>query len=300
MNRIADLEAFVAIVEKGSLTAAARQLGRSLQSVSRSLAAMEQEVGVELVRRTTRQASPTETGLVLHERLRLALADIADAKSRASHGRVEPSGLLRVGSPGRAGTSHVLPAIAAFLDAHPKIEVDLQQYDGFVDPADFNLDVAIRVGASPDSALKSKHLADWRRVFVAAPAYLDRHGRPKRPADLLGHQCIVRTARPGANVWPFTAGGKKVGTIAVAGRFRTSGGPAVMEVAVLGLGIAIAPFWQVQPHVKRKSLELVLVRYEPPPIPVYAVWTATRVLPAKTRMFIDFMSKRLRRDAAQR
>ena len=290
MQRIADLEAFVTIIEKGSLTAAARQLGRSLQSVSRSLASVEQEVGVELVRRTTRQANPTDAGLELHDRLRLALADIAEAKSRAAHGKIEPSGRLRIGSPGPAGTSHVLPAIAAFLRAHPRIEIDLWHFDAFVDPADHNLDVAIRVGSSPSSALKAKHLADWRRVFVAAPAYLDEYGWPKKPDDLLLHQCIVRAARPGSNVGPFTTSGKRVDTIEVGGRFRASGGPAVIEAALLGLGIAIAPYWQVRRYVGDKSLELVLVRHEPPPIPVYAVWTATRVLPAKTRLFIDFMA----------
>lgn len=295
MNRIADLEAFVRVVDKGSLTAAARDLRRSLQSVSRSLAAVEHEVGVELVRRTTRQARPTEAGIALHERLRPALADIAEAKAQAARGRVEPAGLLRVGAPGRAGTSLILPAIAAFLAAHPKVEIDLHQHDFFSDPVDERLDVTIRVGRSPDSALTARHLADWRRVFVAAPSYLQEHGRPRRPSDLGRHQCIVRAARPAGNVWPYTSARGKVETIEVGGRFRSSATYSVVDAALLGLGIAIMPRWQAEPHLRTSALERLLRRYEPPPIPVYAVWTATRVLPAKTRQFIDFLAERLKK-----
>lgn len=295
MNRIADLEAFVSVVDSGGLTAAARHLGRSLQSVSRSLAAMEHDVGVELVRRTTRQAHPTEAGLVLHERLRVALAEIAEARSLARRGRVEPEGLLRVGAPGRAGTSLILPAIAEFLAANPKIQIDLHQHDFFSDPIDERLDVTIRVGRSPDSALTARHLADWQRVFVAAPSYLARHGRPRRPDNLARHECIVRAARPGAHVWPYTSAKGTVETIEVGGRFRGSASYSVIDAALLGLGIAILPHWQAEPHLRSKALERLLRRHEPPPIPVYAVWRATRVLPAKTRQFIDFLARRLRK-----
>jgi DNA-binding transcriptional LysR family regulator len=295
MNRIADLEAFVSVVDNGSLTAAARHLRRSLQSVSRSLAAVEHDVGVELVRRTTRQAHPTEAGLALHQRLRLALADIAEAKALASRGHVEPEGLLRVGAPGRAGTSLILPAIAQFLAMHPKVQIDLHQHDFFSDPLDERLDVTIRVGRSPDSALTVRHLTDWRRVFVAAPSYLAKHGRPRRPDDLARHQCIVRASRPGANIWPYTSARGTVDTIEVDGRFRSSATYSVIDAALLGLGIAIVPQWQAESHFRTGALERVLRRHEPPPLPVYAVWTATRVLPAKTRQFIDFLAKRLKK-----
>jgi DNA-binding transcriptional LysR family regulator len=300
MNRIADLEAFVSVVDSGSLTAAARHLRRSLQSVSRSLAAVEQDVGVELVRRTTRQTHPTEAGLVLHERLRMVLAEIAEARSLATRGRVEPEGLLRVGAPGRAGTSLILPAIAEFLAAHPKVQIDLHQHDFFSDPLDERLDVTIRVGRSPDSALMARHLADWRRVFVAAPSYLARHGRPRRPDDLGRHECIVRAARPGAHVWPYTSargtsGKATVGTIEVGGRFRGSATYSSVDAALLGLGIAIVPQWQAEPYLRNGALERVLRRYEPPSIPVSAVWTATPALPAKTRLFIDFLAWRLKK-----
>ena len=293
MSRISDLQAFVAVVEKASLTSAARLLGRSLQSVSRSLAAVEQDVGVELIRRTTRRSSPTEAGLAYYQRLKIALEDIEEAKLQASDRRLEPSGLLRISGPTGFAALHLVPATAAFLKIHPKIEVEVSTYDRYVDLVEDNLDLAVHIGPLPDSVAKSKRLADLRRVFFAASDYFAKHGRPKHPQDLSNHQCIVRTARVGADIWPFTVDGK-VRTIKVSGRFRANGASVINEAAIQGLGIAIAPLWQVRPLVDRGLVEVALARFAPPPIPVHATWSGTRVLPAKTRMFIDFLSQRLK------
>jgi DNA-binding transcriptional LysR family regulator len=293
LSRISDLQAFVAVVEKASLTSAAHQLGRSLQSVSRSLAAIEQDVGVELVRRTTRRSNPTEAGLAYYQRLKTALEDIEEAKLEVSDRRLEPSGLLRISGPTGFAALHLVPATAAFLKIHPKLEVEVSTYDRYVDLVEDNLDLAIHIGPLPDSMAKARRLADLRRVFFAAPGYFAEYGRPKHPQDLSKHQCIVRTARVGADIWPFTVDGK-VRTIKVSGRFRANGASVINEAAIQGLGIAIAPLWQVRPMVDRGLVEVTLARFAPPPIPVHATWSATRVLPAKTRMFIDFLSRRLK------
>ncbi len=293
MSRISDLQAFVAVVEKASLTSAAHQLGRSLQSVSRSLAAVEQDVGVELVRRTTRRSSPTEAGLAYYQRLKTALEEIEEAKLQASDRRLQPSGLLRISGPTGFAALHLVPATAAFLKVHTKIEVEVSTYDRYVDLVEDNLDLAVHIGPLPDSVAKAKRLADLRRVFFAAPDYFAKYGRPKHPQDLSKHQCIVRTARLGADIWPFTADGK-VRTIKVSGRFRANGAGVVNEAATYGLGIAIAPLWHIKPLIDRGLVEVTLARFAPPPIPVHATWSGTRVLPAKTRMFIDFLSQRLK------
>jgi DNA-binding transcriptional LysR family regulator len=293
MDRITDLQAFVAVIERGSLTAAARQLNRSLQSVSRSLATLEHDLGVELVRRTTRRSSATEIGRALSRRLSAALAEIEDAKREASREHADPAGLLRVTTSTAFGAVYLVPTIFAFLEEYPRIEFELDLSDRNVDLVAGGFDLAVRIGELRDSTLKARRLANLRRVVFAASSYLERYGRPRRPEDLLRHACIVRTAALDGNAWPFRIDGK-LKAIRVTGRFKTSGALAANEAAVQGLGIANAPLWQVRAFVDRGDVELVLTRFEPSPIPVHAVWPATRVLPARTQLFIDLVAARLK------
>jgi DNA-binding transcriptional LysR family regulator len=293
MDRIEDFQAFVAIVEKGGLTAAAKQLGRSLQSVSRSLAALEREIGVELIRRTTRRSAPTDAGLAFHRRLSAALGEIETAKLEASTRRAEATGLLRIAGSTAFAPLYVVPALQAFLKEHPKVDVELDVSDGYVDLIGDGYDLAVRIGDLPDSTLTARRLANSRHVIFAAPIYFSAHGRPRRPDELAHHQCIVRTAARDGHVWPFRIEGRTK-AVKVAGRFRTNGAAAANEAAVQGLGIARAPLWQVRPLLERGVVELTLTRFEPIPIPIQAVWPATRALPAKTKLFVDFLAARFK------
>jgi DNA-binding transcriptional LysR family regulator len=293
VDRIADFQAFVAIVDKGSLTAAAKQLGRSLQSISRSLATLEGDLGVELIARTTRRSAATEAGLAFYRRVGAALSEIEVAKLETSNRRSEPVGLLRITCSTVFAPLYVVPAVCAFLESHPKVDIDLDMSDGYVDLISQGFDLAIRIGELPDSSLKARRLADLRRVVFAAPDYFAKHGRPKVPGDLAGHQCLVRTSARDSDAWPFLVGGR-LKAVKVAGRFRSSGALAVNEAAVQGLGIANAPLWQVRALVDRGVVELVLTRFEPPRVPVHAVWPATRLLPAKTQLFLNYLAARLK------
>jgi DNA-binding transcriptional LysR family regulator len=293
VDRIADFQAFVAIVDKGSLTAAAKQLGRSLQSISRSLATLEGDLGVELIARTTRRSAATEAGLAFYRRVGAALSEIEAAKLETSKRRSEPVGLLRITCSTVFAPLYVVPAVCAFLESHPKVDIDLDMSDGYVDLISQGFDLAIRIGELPDSSLKARRLADLRRVVFAAPDYFAKHGRPKVPGDLAGHQCLVRTSARDSDAWPFLVGGR-LKAVKVAGRFRSSGALAVNEAAVQGLGIANAPLWQVRALVDRGVVELVLTRFEPPRVPVHAVWPATRLLPAKTQLFLNYLAARLK------
>lgn len=295
MNRIEDLEAFTAVIDKGSLTAAARHLGRSLQAVSRSLAAVEREVGVELIRRTTRRSSPTDAGLAFHRRISGALAEIETAKRETSNRRAEASGLLRIAASNVFAPLYIVPVLPAFLKAHPRVEAELVLSDGFVDLIGEGFDLAVRIGELPDSSLKARLLANSRRVFFAAPGYLAKHGRPQRPEELTRHQCIVRTAAREGNAWPFLVEGRQK-SVRVAGRLRTNGALAANQAAADGLGIATAPLWQVRPLLDRGAVELILTRFEPPPVLIHAVWPSTRVLPARTQFFVDFLAAKLKGD----
>jgi DNA-binding transcriptional LysR family regulator len=293
VDRIEDFQAFVAIVDKGSLTAAAKQLGRSLQSISRSLATLEGDLGVELIARTTRRSAATEAGLAFYRRVGAALSEIEAAKLETSNRRSEPVGLLRITCSTVFAPLYVVPAVCAFLESHPKVDIDLDMSDGYVDLISQGFDLAIRIGELPDSSLKARRLADLRRVVFAAPDYFAKHGRPKVPGDLAGHQCLVRTSARDSDAWPFLFGGR-LKAVKVAGRFRSSGALAVNEAAVQGLGIANAPLWQVRALVDRGVVELVLTRFEPPRVPVHAVWPATRLLPAKTQLFLNYLAARLK------
>jgi DNA-binding transcriptional LysR family regulator len=293
LDRIEDFQAFVAIVDKGSLTAAANQLGRSLQSVSRSLAALEREIGVALIQRTTRRSNPTDAGLAFYRRLAAALAEIEAAKRETANRRAEATGLLRITASSAFAPLYLVPALPDFLKAHPRVEVELDLSDSYVDLVGEGLDLAVRIGELPDSSLKARLLAHSRRVIFAAPSYLAAYGRPRRPEDLKHHQCIVRTAARDGNAWPFKIDGR-FRSVKVAGRFRSSGALAVNEAAARGLGIATAPLWQVRPLIDRGAVELILTRYEPPPVSLHAVWPATRVLPARTQLFVDFLAARLK------
>ncbi len=295
MDRIEDFQAFVAVVDKGSLTGAANQLGRSLQSVSRSLAALEREIGVELIQRTTRRSNPTDAGLAFYRRLAAALAEIEAAKRETANRRAEAAGRLRIAASSAFAPLYLVPALPDFLKAHPRVEVELDLSDNYVDLVGEGFDLAVRIGELPDSSLKARLLAHSRRVMFAAPSYLAAHGRPRRPEDLKGHQCIVRTAARDGNAWPFRVDGR-IRSVKVAGRFRTSGALAANEAAARGLGIATAPLWQVRALVDRGAVELILPRCEPPPVSIHAVWPATRVLPARTQLFIDFLAARLKNE----
>ena len=293
MDRIEDFQAFVAIVERGSLTAAARQLGRSLQSVSRSLAALEADLGVELVARTTRRSAATEAGRAFYRRIGAALAEIEAAKRETSNRRSQAAGLLRITSSTFFAPLYLVPAARVFLEAHPDVDIELDVSDRYVDLIDQGFDLGIRTGELADSSLKAKRLANLRRVVFAAPDYFAGHGRPKVPDDLARHECIVRTAAQDSNAWPFLVGGRAK-TVKVAGRFRSSGPLAVIEAAAHGLGIANAPLWQVRSYLDRGAVELVLTRFEPPAVPLHAVWPATRLLPAKTHLFVEYLAARLK------
>jgi DNA-binding transcriptional LysR family regulator len=295
MNRIEDYQALTAIVEKRSLTAAARHLGRSLQSVSRSLAALEQEVGVELIRRTTRRSNPTDAGLAFYRRLSAALSEIEAAKLETSNRRAEATGLLRVSGSTTFAPLYIVPALPEFLARYPGVEIELELSDGFVDLVGEGIDLAIRIGDLPDSGLKARRLANSRRVVFAAPSYLAKHGRPRSPDDLKRHQCIVRTTTRFGNDWPFKVKGR-MRTTKVAGRVRTSGAATANAAAVLGLGIAVGPLWQVRSLVDRGDVELLLTGFEPPPVPIHAVWPATKVLPARTQLFVEYLAVRLQQE----
>ncbi|WP_375305631.1 LysR family transcriptional regulator [Bradyrhizobium sp. A11] len=289
-----EIEVFLAVVEAGSQTAAARRLGRSLQSVNRALAALERSVGVELVRRTTRQSVATEAGLAFYRRVKPAFAEIGEARLEAANRRIEPSGLLRIAAPIQFGATHVVPAIAEFMARFPQIEADVNMSDRPIDVVGDGFDLAVRIRELPDSSLKTRRLGELRTVVYGAPDYFKRHGRPRQPGDLADHQCILRrTAQGEADIWRFRIDGRLT-TVQVNGRFRTDSTTAAHAAARHGIGVGYGPFWQIRDLVDQEALEIVLADFEAPRTPVRAVFPPSAIPPAKTHLFVDLLAERLK------
>ncbi|MER9652975.1 LysR family transcriptional regulator [Mesorhizobium sp. M0152] len=288
MSRIDDFEAFVAVVEQGSLTAAARRLNRSLQAISRSLATLEESVGVELVHRTTRRSTPSEAGAAFFHRVKPAIDEINEAKLQAANQHSEPSGVLRVSAPVLFGPDFLVPVIAGYMRKCPRVDVDLQLSDDFVDLGAVGFDLAIRIGNLPDSSLLAKRLGALRRVVFGAPSYFGQRGRPGHPFELSAHSCMVRTVDERPGEWMFQIDGKPR-AVKVAGAFRSNLMTSIYAAAIQGLGLGYSPLWQIRHLVDDGRVELVLTEFEPAPVPIHALWPEGRSSAAKVRLFLDML-----------
>lgn len=292
MQRLDDLEAFVAIVDTGSQAAAARVLERTPQSIARSLALLEAGVGVALIRRTTRQSSPTESGVAFYARVKPALTEIDRGRTEAADAGRTLTGRLRIAAPLLFARAFVTPAICDFLERYPQVQVDLRASDRAVDLLGEGLDLAVRVRRLPDSSLKARRIGELRLVAFAARSYLRRHGRPAHPDELAAHACIVRAGDGGDEAWQFTVDGRRR-SYPVAGRLRSNDTTTIVAAVIRGLGIGFGPLWQVREAVAAGIVELVLTQFEPGPLPIQAVFPPTRVQPTKVRRFVDLLAVRL-------
>jgi len=295
MDRLDDIEAFLAIVEKGGQTAAARHLRRSLQSINRSLAMLERGVGVELVRRTTRRSQPTAAGQAFYRRIKPAFMEITEARREASGGQAEPAGLLRISAPVLFAPAHVVPAVCDFMERYPQVEIELKVSDQEVDPVADRLDLVVRIREMRDSALKARRLGELRVVVFGAPAYFAKHGRPTHPDDLARHECVVRLTEADAETWLFRIDGKRK-SVRVNGRFRSDSTAAGNAAVARGIGIGFAPLWQVRHLVDSGDVEILLEAFEVARIPIHAVWLPTKRPLAKAQLFADFLAARLKRE----
>ncbi|MGN6233226.1 MAG: LysR family transcriptional regulator [Trinickia sp.] len=293
MQSLRELETFVAIAEEGSLTGAARRLGRSLQAVSRGLQTLEGEMGATLVLRTTRTSRLSDAGERFYGRVKAILADLEIAQTELAEDARRLTGRLRVNVPTLFGPRFVVPLVCEFLKRHPELSASVTLSDEFSDPATSGADVTVRIGTTPDSRLVARKLADVRRVAFASAGYLAAHEHPHRPEDLASHSCVVRTGVPNPYRWSFTARTGVEVSVAVAGRFESDQVAAVNAAVLGGLGIGLAAFWQIRDAVNAGQASIVLPEYEPAPLPLFALWPRTRKMPARTRLLIDFLAARL-------
>jgi len=298
MDRLESMSVLVAVVDAGSLSAAARQLGMPLATVSRKVGELEAHLKTRLLTRTTRQLSLTEAGESYVAACRQILEEVGDAERAATGEYTTPKGDLAITAPVVFGRLHVVPVVAAFLSLYPEINVRLVLADRVVNLLEEHIDVAVRIGDLPDSALVAVGLGAIRRVVCASPGYLAEHGVPRVPRDVAGHRCITFEGLGAARNWVLWAGKAPV-PLAVHSRLVVNTAEAAIEAAVLGVGLTRVLSYQIKDALEHGNLDIVLDAFEPPPWPVSLVHAGQAPLPLKLRAFLDFATPRLRASVAQ-
>ncbi|WP_284618186.1 LysR family transcriptional regulator [Aquabacterium humicola] len=289
MDRLKQIESFVAVAGKGSLTAAAQAEGVAPAVIGRRIDALEERLGVKLLVRTTRRLSLTHEGSAFLEDCQRILAEIANAEASVSAGGVKASGHLRITAPAGFGRRHVAPLVPKFLALHPDVSLSLNLSDRVVDIVNEGFDSAVRVGDLPDSSLVSVRLADNRRLCVAAPSYLKRAGTPKHPQELSRHECLMLSSDASqTRGWAFTIDGE-VHHLRPGGRLDCSDGQVLHTWCLQGLGLAWRSTWEVEQQIAAGQLTEVLAGFAAPPNGIYAVVPQRKHLPLRVRLWIDFL-----------
>jgi len=289
-DSIQEMAVFARVVGAGSLSAAARELGLSPALVSRRLAALETRLGVRLINRTTRSLHLTDDGATYYEACARVLADIEEADATVSAGRVEPRGALRVALPASFGLQHIAPLVPRFAERYPQIQLALSLSDRTVNLIEEGFDLAVRIAHLEDSSLTARRLAPNRRVVCASPAYLERHGAPQTPQELTRHNCLTTTDF--AMNWDYKGPDGKPGSVRVTGRYACDSWEVLREWARAGLGVALKSTWDVHRLLADGSLVEVCPGYTfHSDVAIYAVYPSRRFLPAKTRVFIEFLAE---------
>ncbi|MYZ48248.1 LysR family transcriptional regulator [Propylenella binzhouense] len=288
MDTITRMRAFVAVVDSGGFSAAARQTGRSKALMSKYVAELEEELGARLLNRTTRQLSLTEAGEAAYAEGQEILKRVDHLREILEASSHVPQGRLRISAPRAIGESDLSRAMMEFLGRHPDIRLELHLEDRFVDVVEEGYDCAIRITALTDSSLIARKLADFRVAVYAAPEVLASHGRPHHPSELAGMPCIIDTnVRSRAN-WQFREGDSRF-SVTVAGRVEVNSPVAAAAAALAGFGFARGPWLLVRDHVRDGRLVTVLDEYELDGLGVFAIYPHRERMPVKVRAFIDHL-----------
>lgn len=288
MNNFSDMEIFARVVTAGSMSAAGREMGLSPAVVSKRLRRLEDRLGTRLLQRTTRQIALTEAGQGYFERVTAILASVEEAEAFVSRRSAVARGTLKVAAPTSFGRKHIAPHLLAFLNANPDLAVNLELADDFVDIVGEGFDLAVRIAELSDSSLVARRLARNHRVLCAAPSYLEAHGEPRSIDDLAHHTCMAA-----ANQDPWRLNGPEGPVIVRAsGRLATNSSEVVHQAVLAGVGVALRSTWDVGEDLRAGRLRVILPQYRASKhVAIYAVYPSRRFLPAKVRVFIDFLAQ---------
>jgi len=293
MDRLTQLESFVSVATRGSLTAAAKAEGVAPAIIGRRIDALEERLGVKLLVRTTRRLTLTHEGSAFLEDCQRLLVEFADAEASVAAGGVRASGHLRVTAPAGFGRRHVAPLVPRFRALHPDVTISLNLSDRVVDVAGESFDCAVRVGDLPDSSLVSLRLADNRRRCVATPEFLRRHGTPRHPSDLVRFACLTLSSDASqTRGWAFrvpSTGEAETIHMKPSGPFDCSDGQVLHDWCLAGHGIAWRSSWEIEAEVEVGLLVPVLDDFAAPPNGIYAVFPQRKHLALRVRLWLDFL-----------
>jgi DNA-binding transcriptional LysR family regulator len=295
MDKLKAIEVFIEVAQGLSFSGAAQRLGMAKGNVTKHIAWLEQSLGVQLLTRTTKSVSLTESGLSLLENGRELLDRVDNIDAAVRQSVKEPKGVLRLGAPPSFGAFHLVPIITAFSAAHPDIQVVLYLDDGRTDLGAEGLDMSVRIATSlKDTSQVAQRLAVVPQLLVASPAYLNRRGMPQSIADLAKHECMVHALKSPTNIWTFmgqTQGKETIGKTAVRvhGSIRANYGEPLRHAALLGHGISMHPTYMVMQDLQEGRLVSVLPQFRPVGVDIYAVFPSRKNLPVRVRTFLDFL-----------
>ena len=286
MDRLQAMTAFVRVVETGSFSQAARQLGVGQPAISKTVAQLEERLQVRLLIRSTHGLSPTDAGMRFYERAKAAIHEADEAELEAKGAGSGLSGRLRVCAATTFARLMIIPRLPKFLEEHPELEVDVVLDDRVIDLVSEGIDVALRMGELADSSAVARRLAAGRRSVVATPAYLEKHGTPNVPADLSLHQAVVYTQL--GKTWTFNKDGTEA-SVAVSGRAQFTAAEGIRAAVMANMGLAVTSDWMFWPELQRGEVRRVLEDWALPDVDLWAVFPTGRLASAKARAFADFV-----------
>jgi DNA-binding transcriptional LysR family regulator len=298
VDRLTSMEVFVRVVEAGSFSAVAREMGSTQSATSKQVAALEAHLGAKLISRTTRSLSLTDEGRAYHERAQRIVQEVSEARASLLKGKRAVAGRLRIGASNGFGRIVLMPVVRGFMRMYPDVEVDLQLNDRFVDVVAEGLDVAVRVGELQDSSLLAQRIGTAQRCVVAskelAASLARKRMLPTTPADLASNDCILYTLLNTPGIWSFDATDQHAAQrVRVKGRFATSSSEVVRDAVLSGIGIGYAPTHFFTQELVSGDVIRLLPQYSPHPLPVNAVYAPSRQHAAKLSAFIAFARKEM-------
>ncbi|BAL25008.1 LysR family transcriptional regulator [Azoarcus sp. KH32C] len=296
MDRLRLMETFVRVVETGNFSAVAREARTTQSAISKQVQALEALVGVPLLTRSTRSHSLTEAGQLYYERCKQVLDTLEEARLEVHRAEREISGVLRVAAPAAFGRLHIVPRLPAFYERYPRLKVDLQLDDSFVDLVVAGADLAFRVGELKDSRLVARRIGRAHRATLASPAYIERYGEPRQPDDLPRHNCLIYTGLATMNEWIYLDAEDKPHSVRVDGNFQSNSSEAIREAVCAGLGVSYSPLWVFGDDIRAGRVMRVMTDFRPPSLPLNVVFQPARRPSLKINCFVDFFADAFSRD----